>query len=473
MNKYTGTILMKDVMNSIEQVELKYDPLNSDFKILTREFLNYFIEDDCLVLPFLDLRDKYLDRFDARDSEIFNVPESEDEFYQEIAKTYYGLVSNDSSNLEQKVRMIVKDLKTIEQDKSNYIEQLDDLKKVEFVEGKNYKEKLLKHFIDKQNEAEEQILGYIKKQLSAEANRNKQELLASFSFFPKTYHYNYAPHTYRLEYLSEIRNKLREVVINRYFELEKIYRIDKDEFLEEIKKDFPLEQTISSILRTVKNNRRLSQRKELLEDILDLMKNGRTQLFCNVVPQQVEGILYDYCLEFGIKENSLMNSSLGDKIHILAEMGNREIDYEYFAFIFPLIRNRVAHGKLIEQDLELNSWLLLLDLKYACELLMSGNLQSNSDIFFINQLNEKTDLLELLKIAPIIKSGIDEFYTDTKTKLDEQKENLRSKLVEADFPYESISSENKVQVVENLMILKRIGINDQECKKIIDKINCA
>lgn len=465
---------MGDVSNSIKIVSLKYDPLNSNFKILAREFLNYFIEDDCLLISFQELKDKYIERFETEKSTYYNVPKEENEFYREICKTYFNLVPNDSSNLEQKVKMIVEDLETIENDKANYIKQLEDLKKKEFEEGKNYKEKLIIHFINKQKEAEEQILSYIKKKLSTETNKNKYQLFSSLQLFPDyTYHYNFASHKYKLEYLSEISNKLRNVRLSRYFELEKIYRIDKQKFLEELKLDFNLEQTIDSIKESVNQNKRLSQRKELLDDILDLIKSGKTQLFCNVVPQQVEGILYDYCIEFGIDENSLKNSTLGDKINLLTEGGNTEIDFEYFAFIFPLIRNRVAHGKLIEQNLDLNSWLLLLDLKYVCELLLSPNLQCNKDINFINNLNDSSNIIELIKIAPIIKSGLDNFYSDAKEKLDKQKENLWSKLLEINFPYDLINEDNKELVLENLRLLKKIGINDQECKIIIDKINCT
>jgi len=474
MSKHTGDIIMKDVSNCIKKVKKNHDTLNSEFKTLTREFLNYFISDDCLELPFPNLREKYIERFDIEKYDFIEVPENEDEFYNKICKTYFCLVPNDSSNLQQKVTSIVEDLNKIEKDKSSYIKQLEDLKKKEFEEGKNYKEKLLIHFINKQKEAEEQILSYIKKHLSTETNKNKIEIFPSIQIFPEnTYHYNFAPHIYKLEYLSEIRNKLGNVRLGRYFELEKLYRTNKPKFLEELKKDFNLDETINSIKGSVSKNKKLSQRKELIDDILDLIKNGKTQLFCNVVPQQIEGILYDYCIEFGIDENSLLNSTLGDKINLLIEKGNTKVDYEYFAFIFPLIRNRVAHGKLIAQNLDLNSWLLLLDLKSACEWLLSSKLESNKNINFINTLNESSDLIELIKIAPILKSGIDEFYSEAKTKLEEEKENLRSRLLDVSFPYNSITPDNKGSVLENLRELKKIGINDQECKTIIDKINCA
>ena len=88
-------------------------------------------------------------------------------------------------------------------------------------------------------------------------------------------------------------------------------------------------------------------------------------------------------------------------------------------------------------------------------------------------MNDSSNIIELIKIAPIIKSGLDNFYSDAKEKLDKQKENLWSKLLEINFPYDLINEDNKELVLENLRLLKKIGINDQECKIIIDKINCT
>ena len=461
---------MGDISEAIEEIEQSL--LNTDFSILTRSFLNYFIEDNCVSLSFQQLRQKYVTRFDTENSEFLTVPKDEEEFYKEICKTYLYLEPNDPSNLKQKVQTVVADLRKIEEDKSGYLRELEELKKKEFEEGKNYKERLLIHFIKKQEEAEAQILSYIKKNLLNETNLNKYSFLKSFLLFPDyTYHYNFAPHIYKLEYLSEIRNKLESVVLRRFNELEKLFRTDKTKFLEELKKDFNLADTINSIKETVLKNRRLSQRKVLIDDILELLKQNKLQLFCNVVPQQIEGIMYDYCLEFGIEENSLKNSTIGDKINLLMEKGNSDVDYEYFAFIFPLIRNRVAHGKLIEHNLDLNTWLLLLDLKSSCEWLLSDKLLTNRNIDYVNNLNESTSLVEFLKIAPIIRSGIHEFYSDARNKLNEQKEVLRMKLRESDFPFNEVTSENKNIILENLHELKKIGLNDQECKKIIDKIN--
>lgn len=81
------------------------------------------------------------------------------------------------------------------------------------------------------------------------------------------------------------------------------------------------------------------------------------------------------------------------------------------------------------------------------------------------------DIVDLIKIAPILKSGIDDFYTETKEKLDKLKEILITKLHEKDFPYNKVTHDNKKYISDNLVLLKKLGINTQECEKIIKKIN--
>ena len=128
--------------------------------------------------------------------------------------------------------------------------------------------------------------------------------------------------------------------------------------------------------------------------------------------------------------SQLLNSTLVDKINQLTEKGDQNIDYEYFAFIFPVIRNRVAHGKLITNDLELNAWLLLLDLSYACDLLKSSDLNINKNLACLSSAYKNKDIFSLIKLAPIFEHGIDSFYTEQITQLNDLKELLRMLLID-------------------------------------------
>ena len=472
MEKYEGKIIVRDIKSTFEKISKNYDILDTPCEILARNFLNDYIDKDCLKITFKDLKSAYNSRFMNEDSDILKMPKTEKEFYERICKLYFFIEPNTNPDLKGTLKQIIKDLKTIDNDKNQYQNELALLKKKEFSEGDNYKEKLLIHYINKQQKAENEIISFLKEKLEYKTKLHKYKTFQSFDFLGDyKYHYNLSPYTYKKEYLSEIRNKLGKVMLDRYFKLEEIYRKKKGDFLNELKKEYTKLEIISKIKKSAKENHRINLREGLLIDILELFKNEKYQLFCNVVPQQIEGIIYDYCLEFGIDDKSLLNSTLVDKINQLTEKGDQNIDYEYFAFIFPVIRNRVAHGKLITNDLELNAWLLLLDLSYACDLLKSSDLNINKNLACLSSAYKNKDIFSLIKLAPIFEHGIDSFYTEQITQLNDLKELLRMLLIEGSFPYEKLEKENIEHLKANINILKKIGINDRECKRIIEKIN--
>ncbi|MCD4679933.1 MAG: hypothetical protein K8S00_06060 [Bacteroidales bacterium] len=471
MNKYTGDIIMGDVFAAVKEIANDVHILNTPLKILTRRLLDFFIDKDCITISFEELREAYKQRIGSDDTEFFQVPKNEEAFYVEICKMYFNLEKTPDSELKDSVNQIIEDLKSINQKKSKYQNKLSLLKKKEFEEGDNYNEKLLIHYINKLQGAEDDILTYIRNNLRIKTNLNKYRTFYTYKFIPDyTYHYNFAPVVYKIDNLSDIRNKFENIAFSKYLKLEKLFRKNKNDFLVELKKKFEITPTISEIKNLIKNNHRLIQRKEILFEVFDLFIKGSYQLFCNVVPQQIEGIIYDYCLEFGIEEKSLINSSIVEKVNLLKENENNEIDYEYFAFRFPIIRNHVTHGNLIQEDIELHSWLLLLDLKYVCELMKSNLLKVNQYNRLINNAKKSKDLISLIQLAPIINEGVDDFYNQSKEDLLEMKEELRNKLIDSTFPYDKINDENNKEIKRCIIILKRVGINEQECIEILKRI---
>jgi hypothetical protein len=471
MTKYSGTILMGDIRRSINKIAKDHDILDIPLNKLARIFLNDYIDKDCIQIPFQELRESYEARFLNEDPEIERIPLDENEFYEKICASYLFIVSNTDSKLKENIRQIIADLKTIEKTKIKYTKDLELLKKAEFEEGNNYKEKLLIHYINKQRKAENEIISYIKDKLYPQTKLNRYKSFLNHDLFNFKYSYEFYPYSYHIEHLSELRNKLGSLSVTKYFELEKIYRNKRDSFLTELKKVYTAKEIILNIKSCIKKNHRLNQRRDLIFSILDLFLKNKFQLFCNIVPQQVEGIIYDYSLEFGIDDKSLLNSTLVDKVNQLAEKGDKNVDYEYFAFIFPVIRNRVAHGKIITKDIELNAWLLLLDLNSSCELMLSNDLLLNKTLLNIENAYKKKDVLSVIRLASIFDSGIDSFYSKPTQKVSKLKEFLPTILLDSSFPYSEINSENISEIRSNISILKKLGINDRECKLILNRID--
>ena len=46
---------------------------------------------------------------------------------------------------------------------------------------------------------------------------------------------------------------------------------------------------------------------------IEIYKEGRMELFCQIIPLQIEGIIYDYCIELGVSSASIERTSLDKK----------------------------------------------------------------------------------------------------------------------------------------------------------------
>lgn len=63
-------------------------------------------------------------------------------------------------------------------------------------------------------------------------------------------------------------------------------------------------------------------------------------------------------------------------------------DDVYFTIWFPLLRNHVAHGRLLTGDLERTARLLLLDLAYVCDIVVSLPCPLNNMVAFLSEVQD-------------------------------------------------------------------------------------
>ncbi|WIF60556.1 hypothetical protein QN095_13025 [Enterobacter cloacae] len=122
-----------------------------------------------------------------------------------------------------------------------------------------------------------------------------------------------------------------------------------------------------------------------------------------MLPMQIEGIFHDICSEIGIDESRLDISSINDKLRILQNNILNFIYFEYYSFKFPVIRNIVAHGKLVEADLEQEAILLILDLLPVCEMSVSQDIPVFKKIKLINASlnNDFKSLIEYVELKDV------------------------------------------------------------------------
>lgn len=128
------------------------------------------------------------------------------------------------------------------------------------------------------------------------------------------------------------------------------------------------------ILAHVDKSHILFSRKQVIETMLRHFEAKDYISFVSMAPLQIEGIFADICREIGVSESQLDISSLNDKLlHISGKMRSFFF-FEYYSFKFPVLRNLVAHGGLVDGELEDTAIHILLDLLPVCELAVSKDL---------------------------------------------------------------------------------------------------
>ncbi|MDU6039822.1 MAG: hypothetical protein E6Y83_15910 [Clostridium butyricum] len=159
------------------------------------------------------------------------------------------------------------------------------------------------------------------------------------------------------EYILEEKSK------NKYSTelLESYYLNNKKKYYELLKNYIEEEEILEFIVNATKSNFFIAYRSEVIKDIKKLYENHSYQTCSCLIPLQIEGILYDYCEELGIVPDTLNNFTMGTKITEIDKAIDFYLD-EYMNYNMQIIRNKIAHGILYEDDNENICIELILDL---------------------------------------------------------------------------------------------------------------
>ncbi|MFM7366540.1 MAG: hypothetical protein ACKO2Z_01805, partial [Sphaerospermopsis kisseleviana] len=318
------------------------------------------------------------------------VPTKEKDFFAFICKKYLGFNKEPRLCLLELYQNAAEDIREIEERINKYQKEIENEKRknnepnkkqnIQKDNSDGYTEALIKHYIEVNENAKNEIIKFITTEdikICA-----IQEASKSQTFPQNGYRYSYRkeyscqPSRYNKEQLSEIANKFLEFDHQKMQEIERLYR-DKNnvesqlEFFR-IANDYITQNNLIEKIRShINENHFLYARKGILEPILNFYLENK--LLCiNLAPLQIEGIFHDYCEGLDVSEKLLETATIGKKLEQIVKKNPNLWDFEYFKFIFPKTRNRVAHGKLFSQEEENQiSCLLLLDLYDVCSRITS------------------------------------------------------------------------------------------------------
>lgn len=184
---------------------------------------------------------------------------------------------------------------------------------------------------------------------------------------------------YDVRELDEFANKFMDLPLPEYKRLVRDLRQSPEKF-KELAIEYIngvenwLPSARSKLEKLIAKSHILNSRKQVIQTMLDHFEHKDYISFVSMAPLQIEGIFADICRGIGVSENQLDISSLNDKLtHIDNEMWHFH-SFEYYSFKFPVFRNLVAHGGLVDGELEDVAVKLMLDLLPVCELAASDEL---------------------------------------------------------------------------------------------------
>jgi hypothetical protein len=130
---------------------------------------------------------------------------------------------------------------------------------------------------------------------------------------------------------------------------------------------------------------RLNARSGVLISAFDAYDAEQWEAFATLAVAQIEGLFLDYCEDLGVPQTELQRSSLPVKLSAILRQKDHFPDYAYYAFRFPVIRNHLAHGRLLTDEAANQARLLLLDLRDVMVHVMDAELDVNA---LVNRLRE-------------------------------------------------------------------------------------
>lgn len=448
--------------------------IRSNYEVIAKHLLSQFIDSNIFRMCFSEIVEA-AKKICAVDDKLM---QSEGEFYRFICKEYLEINKLPSQVFFSYFDNAVKDLneidRTVEQYKAE-VTQIERKEAKEKLEDDTYNVRLLNYYIASNEAAKTEIIRFltasIRDYVIFDSTSAPQFTSIFYSGIP--YSYRWMPGRFKISFLSDLSNKLLELEISTLRDISKEYANgNKVPFYEAAKRYIQERQIVEQIKKWIADNHTLNKRKRIFEEAFDAYNSGSKYLFCSIIPLQIEGLFYDYCLELGIDEESIRSVSLSTKLEQIIQRNPQYSNFEYYTFRFPLIRNKVAHGKLLNENIDDLALYLILDFYDVCKLLISSSLPVNRAVSLVRlAAQDLNDLKPLVRYSLYRNVVIPAFYN-----VDESIVMIKEKIIEKPFwdylnrLIDDGSPVLKQGVLKIVTDLKKAEVNPSWCKQILEKL---
>lgn len=468
----------------IKQKILKDNSISSlSFSFMAKKFLSLFLSINVNKSEFKKIREEYIkSNIDAK------VPYSKKKFYKYICEYYLFFEKSPKKTILKLYENVQNDLKSISTQLLYLDSQKEELYKTKKKNGflnmqERYYLNLLEFYKQKNLEAKSEILDFFTNDIDSFALNKSSKSYKAYYLMPifnqqMPYAYSrrywiFNKNTYDVRNLSIMTNKFNNFPISSYKKICKLYEDNSEEFYDFAKKYINSnvkgidKNLIEQIEEIICKNHIINVRKNILNKIIHHYINKDYISVVNMLPLQIEGIFHDICLSMNINESKLELSSLNEKLKMVDSSMDSFFYFEYYSFKFPILRNLVAHGKLLQNNYEHTAIMLMLDLLPVCELSNCDDIHINLKIKLINE-SEKLDYDSLLNLIDFLDIEIPDFYLieekyEKVLKLYQKKEfwdYLKEKLSNNSF-YNNLNETKEVKFIKKL---KQTSLAKVQCE---------
>jgi hypothetical protein len=359
-----------------------------------------------------------------------NIPADSENFWIFIEKEYLDLEVEPKTKFTELALRVNEDLIALAANLSYIKKELDSLEQKKKNDGRltakeRYYRNQLEYFLKKNLVAKDEIVDFMTHKIKQRAINAAARLLPVVSIWPSFF--TDSPYAfgrrfrgplgdpYDVRSLDIYSNKFMDLPASNYREFVQECKSTPEKFKEYATAyikgapgEFP--SVREKLADLVQKSHILFDRKQVIETMLHHFEEKDYISFVSMAPLQIEGIFADICREIGVSENQLDISSLNDKLQHIDERMRSFYFFEYYAFLFPVLRNQVAHGGLIDGEFENTAIRLMLDLLPVCELTVSEDLPVMHALKILEEASngENKKLVEWLDLSKSV--VIPDFY---------------------------------------------------------------
>lgn len=289
----------------------------------------------------------------------------DEDFYKSIFKHFFWVETLPRDSKQRIFLKIQCELRILHGRLKRYTEEILSLERTDSRTGEQeYELRLLRHYLRKVQDAINSVCGFVANDLDADAFRMSQK---NFSGNVGACKFNDVH-----DKVTKANRALCNDIANKFFdweaeEVDKIrlmYNNDPISFCAFAEKALA-DRFVPETLKLIDSNHLLFARRNMLREGISQYQDKKYQVANSVLALQIEGLIRDVLVSCGCSEKKLRSSSLTEKAVLLEKQGVGFSWSEYYAFCFPVLRNKIAHGDAHETQRE-EATLVLLDLCALC-----------------------------------------------------------------------------------------------------------